>query len=92
MWLLDDLLLTSAVNLKDPPLGGLLSVAYIDPEVAAVVLLLRPIMAIPALSATAPRFHDVDISGWWSCFWVVRIPVAGWFWFIQWLLRPSQKK
>jgi uncharacterized membrane protein YhaH (DUF805 family) len=45
-------------------------------------LLFRPIMAIPTLSATVRRLHDVGRSGWWSCLWVLPVPVLGWFWLI----------
>jgi len=35
-------------------------------------------MAIPTLSVTVRRLHDVGKSGWWC-----------WLWLIPWLTRPS---
>ena len=90
VWLMDDLFLTSTINLKDLPMGSLLPGGYVDPQVGLAVLLFRPVMAIPTLSATVRRLHDVDKSGWWSCLWILPVPIAGWFLLIPWLLRPSQ--
>ena len=90
VWLIDDLFLTSTINLKDLPMGNLLPGSYVDPQVGLAVLLFRPVMAIPTLSATVRRLHDVDKSGWWSCLWILPAPIVGWFWLIPWLLRPSQ--
>ena len=87
---LDHVFLANTVNLKDLPMGHLLPGAYVDPEVGIAVLLFRPVMAVPTLSATARRLHDVGRSGWWSCLWVFPIPVVGWFWLIPWLLQTSQ--
>ena len=61
---------TATVNIKDLPMGELLPGGYVDPEVGIAVLLFRPVMAIPTLSATARRLHDIGKSGWWSCLWV----------------------
>ena len=90
VWVLDHVFLANTVNLKDLPMGHLLPGAYVDPEVGIAVLLFRPVMAVPTLSATARRLHDVGRSGWWSCLWVFPIPVVGWFWLIPWLLQTSQ--
>jgi len=90
VWLIDDLFLTSTINLKDLPMGNLLPGSYVDPQVGLAVLLFRPVMAIPTLSATVRRLHDVDKSGWWCCLWILPVPIVGWFWLIPWLLRPSQ--
>ena len=90
VWLMDDLFLTSTINLKDLPMGSLLPGGYVDPQVGLAVLLFRPVMAIPTLSATVRRLHDVDKSGWWSCLWILPVPIVGWFLLIPWLLRPSQ--
>lgn len=90
VWLIDDLFLTSTINLKDLPMGNFLPGGYVDPQVGLAVLLFRPVMAIPTLSATVRRLHDVDKSGWWSCLWILPAPIVGWFWLIPWLLRPSQ--
>lgn len=90
VWVVDDVFLTNTVNLKELPFGELLPGGYVDPEVGIAVLLFRPIMAIPTLSATVRRLHDVGRSGWWSCLWLLPVPVLGWFWLIPWLLQPSQ--
>ena len=92
VWVLDHFFLTATVNIKALPLGELLPGGYVDPEVGIAVLLFRPVMAIPTLSATVRRFHDIGKSGWWSCLWVLPVPVLGWFWLIPWLLQPSQPK
>ena len=91
VWVLDELFLASVINLKDLPIGDLLPGGYVDPEVGLAVLLFRPIMAIPTISATVRRLNDVGKSGWWSCLWVLPLPLLGWFWLIPWLLRPSQR-
>jgi len=90
VWVLDHVFLANTVNLKDLPMGHLLPGGYVDPEVGIAVLLFRPAMAVPTLSATVRRLHDVGRSGWWSCLWVFPIPVVGWFWLIPRLLQPSQ--
>ena len=90
VWVLDHVFLANTVNLKDLPMGHLLPGGYVDPEVGIAVLLFRPVMAVPTLSATARRLHDVGRSGWWSCLWVFPIPIVGWFWLIPWLLQTSQ--
>lgn len=90
VWVLDHFFLTATVNIKALPLGELLPGGYVDPEVGIAVLLFRPVMAIPTLSATVRRLHDIGKSGWWSCLWVLPVPVLGWFWLIPWLLQPSQ--
>ena len=51
---------------------------------------LPPIMMIPTMSATERRLRDGVKSGWWSLFWVLPIPVAGWFWLIPWLVADSK--
>ena len=90
VWVVDDVFLESTVNVKDLPMGNLLPAGYFDPDVGLAVLLFRPIMAIPTLSVTVRRLHDVGKSGWWSTLWVLPLPVIGWFWLIPWLLRPSK--
>ncbi|MBF66216.1 MAG: DUF805 domain-containing protein [Gammaproteobacteria bacterium] len=90
VWVVDDVFLESTVNVKNLPMGDLIPAGYVDPEVGLAVLLFRPIMAIPTLSVTVRRLHDVGKSGWWSTLWVLPLPVIGWFWLIPWLLRPSK--
>ena len=90
VWVLDEVFLESTVNVKDFPMGHLFPAGYFDPQVGPAVLLFRPIMAIPTLSATVRRLHDIGKSGWWSVLWVLPVPVLGWFWLVPWLLRPSK--
>ena len=91
VWILDELFFDATVNLTDSPMGAFLPLGYIDPEVGLLVLMFRPIMAIPAMSATIRRLHDVGKSGWWSVLWVFPIPVLGWFWLVPLLLRPTKE-
>lgn len=90
VWVLDEVFIESTVNIKDFPMGHLIPAGYFDPRVGLAVLLFRPIMAIPTLSATVRRLHDIGKSGWWSVLWVLPVPVLGWFWLVPWLLRPSK--
>ena len=85
--LLDHFFLPPLVTLKDMPFGHLLPLGYIDDQVGLAVLAYRPVMAIPTLSVTVRRLHDVGKSGWWCLLWF--LPVVGWFWLIPWLIRPS---
>ena len=90
VWFLDEVFLESIVNIKRFHFGDYVPAGYFDPEVGLAVLLFRPIMAIPTLSATVRRLHDIGKSGWWSVLWVLPVPVLGWFWLVPWLLRPSK--
>ena len=90
VWVLDEVFIGSTVNIKDFPMGHLIPAGYFDPQVGLAVLLFRPIMAVPALSATVRRLHDIGKSGWWSVLWVLPVPVLGWFWLVPWLLGPSK--
>ena len=90
VWVLDEVFIESTVNIKDFPMGHLIPAGYFDPQVGLAVLLFRPIMAIPTLSATVRRLHDIGKSGWWSVLWVLPVPGLGWFWLVPWLLRPSK--
>ena len=67
VWLIDHLFLLPILNLKDLPFGDLLPGGYVDNYVGITVLLYRPVMAIPTLSVTVRRLHDVGKSGWWCC-------------------------
>ena len=90
VWILDDLFIKNTVNLKELPIGELIPAGYIDPNVGLAVLLFRPIMAIPTISVTVRRLHDIGKSGWWCVLWVLPLPILGWFWLIPWLLKPSR--
>ena len=90
VWFLDEVFLESTVNIKRFHFGDYVPAGYFDPQGGLAVLLFRPIMAIPTLSATVRRLHDIGKSGWWSVLWVLPVPVLGWFWLVPWLLRPSK--
>ena len=90
VWILDDLFIKNTVDLKEFPIGALIPAGYIDPNVGLAVLLFRPIMAIPTISVTVRRLHDIGKSGWWCVLWVLPLPILGWFWLIPWLLKPSR--
>ena len=91
VWILDELFFNVTVDLTDLPMAAFLPLGYIDPEVGLMVLMFRPIMAIPTMSATIRRLHDVGESGWWSVLWIFPIPVLGWFWLVPLLLRPTKE-
>jgi len=90
VWLIDHLFLPPILNLKDLPFGNLLPGGYVDNYVGITVLLYRPVMAIPTLSATVRRLNDVGKSGWWCCLWIFPVPLLGWIWLLPWLARPSK--
>ena len=88
--IIDELFLSATLNLRNLPLGHYLPLGFVDPEVGLLVLLYRPVMALPTLAATVRRLHDVGKSGWWSALWVLPVPVLGWFYLVPLLSRPSQ--
>ena len=90
VWVSDEVSLESTVNAIDSPMGHLIPAGYFDPEVGLAVLLFRPMMAIPTLSATVRRLHGIGKTGWLSVLWVLPVPVLGRFWLIPWLLRPNK--
>ena len=91
VWILDELFFEATVDLTDLPMGNFLPLGFFDPKVGPMVLLFRPVMAIPAMSATIRRLHDVGKSGWRSLLWFVPLPVLGWFWLVPLLLRPTKE-
>ena len=91
VWVLDELFFDATVDLTDLPMGNFLPLGFFDPKVGLLVLLFRPIMAIPAMSATIRRLHDVGKSGWWSLLWIFPLPVFGWFYLVPLLLRPTKE-
>ena len=85
----DQFLVTSTVDIRELPLGHYIPMGMVDPNVGVIVLLYRPIMAIPTISVTIRRLHDVGKSGWWCLLWVLPIPVVGWLYLVPLLCRPS---
>ena len=85
----DQFLVTSTVDIPELPLGHYIPMGMVDPNVGALVLLYRPIMAIPTIAVTIRRLHDVGKSGWWCFLWVLPVPVAGWLYLVPLLCRPS---
>ena len=87
--LVDQFLVTSTVDIRELPLGHYIPMGMVDPNVGFLVLLYRPIMAIPTIAVTIRRLHDVGKSGWWCFLWVLPLPVIGWPYLIPLLCRPS---
>ena len=85
----DQFLVTSTVDIRELPLGHYIPMGMVDPNVGALVLLYRPIMAIPTIAVTIRRLHDVGKSGWWCFLWVLPVPVVGWLYLVPLLCRPS---
>ena len=88
--IIDEATATTTISLLDLPLGNFIPMGMVDPEVGLLVLLYRPIMAIPTTSATVRRLHDIGRSGWWAVLWVLPVPVLGWLYLIPLLCKPSQ--
>lgn len=87
---IDEATAATTINLPDLPLGNFIPMGMVDPEVGLLVLLYRPIMAIPTTSATVRRLHDIGRSGWWAALWVLPVPVLGWLYLIPLLCKPSK--
>ena len=85
----DQFLVTSIVDIRELPLGHYIPMGMVDPNVGVLVLLYRPIMAIPTIAVTIRRLHDVGKSGWWCLLWVLPVPVIGWLYLVPLLCRPS---
>jgi uncharacterized membrane protein YhaH (DUF805 family) len=88
--IIDEATAATTISLLDLPLGNFIPMGMVDPEVGLLVLLYRPIMAIPTTSATVRRLHDIGRSGWWAVLWVFPVPVLGWLYLIPLLCKPSQ--
>ena len=88
--IIDEATAATTISLLDLPLGNFIPMGMVDPEVGLLVLLYRPIMAIPTTSATVRRLHDIGRSGWWAARWVFPVPVLGWLYLIPLLCKPSQ--
>jgi uncharacterized membrane protein YhaH (DUF805 family) len=85
----DQFLVTSTVDIRELPLGHYIPMGMVDPNVGVLVLIYRPIMAIPTIAVTIRRLHDVGKSGWWCFLWVLPVPVVGWLYLVPLLCRPS---
>jgi uncharacterized membrane protein YhaH (DUF805 family) len=85
----DQFLVTSTVDIRELPLGHYIPMGLVDPYVGVLVLLYRPVMAIPTITVTVRRLHDVGKSGWWCLLWVLPVPVVGWLYLVPLLCRPS---
>ena len=88
--IIDEATAATTISLLDLPLGNFIPMGMVDPEVGLLVLLYRPIMAIPTTSATVRRLHDIGRSGWWAALWILPVPVLGWLYLIPLLCKPSQ--
>ena len=88
--IIDEATAATTISLLDLPLGNFIPMGMVDPEVGLLVLLYRPIMAIPTTSATVRRLHDIGRSGWWAVLWVLPVPVLGWLYLIPLLCKASQ--
>ena len=86
----DQCFVDSTVDISELPLGQFIPMGMVDPEVGILVLMYRPIMAIPTVAVTVRRLHDVGKSGWWCVLWVLPIPVVGWLYLMPLLCRPSR--
>ena len=86
----DQRFVDSTVDIRELPLGQFIPMGMVDPEVGILVLMYRPIMAIPTVAVTVRRMHDVGKSGWWCVLWVLPIPVVGWLYLMPLLCRPSR--
>lgn len=87
----DQFLVTATVDIRELPLGHYIPMGTVDPNVGVLVLLYRPIMAIPTISVTIRRLHDVGKSGWWCLLWVLPVPGLGWLYLVPLLCRPSSE-
>jgi uncharacterized membrane protein YhaH (DUF805 family) len=86
----DQYLVTATLDIRNLPLGQYIPMGMVDPDVGVLVLLYRPVMAIPTIAVTVRRLHDVGKSGWWCLLWVFPVPVLGWIYLIPLLCKPSQ--
>ena len=85
----DQFLVTSTVDIRELPLGHYIPMGMVDPNVGVLVLIYRPIMAIPTIAVTIRRLRDVGKSGWWCLLWVLPVPVVGWLYLVPLLCKPS---
>lgn len=86
----DQTFVTATVDIRNLPLGNYIPMGMVDPNVGLLVLLYRPVMALPTIAVSIRRLHDVGKSGWWCLLWVLPIPVVGWLYLIPLLCKPSR--
>ena len=86
----DQFLVTATVDIRELPLGHYIPMGRVDPKVGVLVLLYRPVMAIPTIAVTIRRLHDLGKSGWWCLLWVLPLPVVGWLYLVPLLFKPSR--
>jgi uncharacterized membrane protein YhaH (DUF805 family) len=86
----DQFLGTATVDIRELPLGHYIPKGMVDPNVGVLVLLYRPIMAIPTIAVTIRRLHDVGKSGWLCLLWVLPVPILGWLYLVPLLCRSSR--
>lgn len=88
--IVDEVTAVTTISILDLPLGKYIPMGMVDPEVGLLVLLYRPVMAMPTTSATVRRLHDIGRSGWWAALWVLPLPVLGWLYLIPLLCKPTK--
>jgi len=86
----DQTFITAKVDIRNLPLGRYIPMGMVDPNVGLLVLLYRPVMALPTIAVSVRRLHDVGKSGWLSVLWVLPIPGIGWLYLIPLLCKPSR--
>jgi uncharacterized membrane protein YhaH (DUF805 family) len=86
----DQHLVAATFDIRELPLGQYIPMGMVDPDGGVLVLLYRPVLAIPTIAVTVRRLHDVGKSGWWCLLWVFPIPFLGWLYLIPLLCKPSQ--
>jgi uncharacterized membrane protein YhaH (DUF805 family) len=86
----DQTFVTAKVDIRNLPLGSYIPMGMVDPNVGLLVLLYRPVMALPTMAVSVRRLHDVGKSGWWCVLWVLPIPGIGWLYLVPLLCKPSR--
>ena len=86
----DQTFVTAKVDIRNLPLGSYIPMGMVDPNVGVLVLLYRPVLAIPTIAVTVRRLHDVGKSAWWCLLWVLPLPVVGWLYLVPLRCTPSR--
>ena len=55
----DQTFITAKVDIRNLPLGRYIPMGMVDPNVGLLVLLYRPVMALPTMAVSVRRLHDV---------------------------------